>query len=172
MEIKAKLNHLRIAPRKVRLIADFIRNISTKEAKTKLKFIPNRAAEPVLKLLKSAIANAQNNFNVKEDDLYIKRIMVNQDTPYKRWFPISRGRSFPILKRACHIELVLGTKEGAKLEKIKQEKEKPTVSREEKIEKTQKTEQRPKFKTSKTPEKIKSKGFGSFAKKIFRRKSV
>jgi large subunit ribosomal protein L22 len=172
MEIKAKLNHLRITPRKVRLIADFIRNISIKEAKTKLKFIPNRAAEPVLKLLKSAIANAQNNFNVKEDDLYIKRIMVNQDTPFKRWFPISRGRSFPILKRACHIELVLGAKEDAKLEKIKQEAEKPTVSREEKIEKTQKIEQRPKFKASKAPEKIKSKGFRGFAKKIFRRKSV
>jgi len=82
MEIKAKLNHLRITPRKVRLIADFIRNISIKEAKTKLKFVPNRAAEPVLKLLKSAIANAQNNFNLKEDDLYIKKIMINQDTPY------------------------------------------------------------------------------------------
>lgn len=172
MEIKAKLNHLRIAPRKVRLIADFIRNISTKEAKMKLKFIPNRASEPVLKLLKSAIANAQNNFNVKEDDLYIKRIMVNQDTPYKRWFPISRGRSFPILKRACHIELVLGVKEGVKLEKIKKEVEKPVINKEEKIVEKQKTEQKPKFKTSKLPEKIKSKGFKGFAKKIFRRKSV
>jgi len=68
--------------------------------------------------------------------------------------------------------LVLGAKEGAKLGKIKQETEKPTVDKEEKIEKIQKIEQKPKFKISKTPEKAKSKGLRGFTKKIFRRKSV
>lgn len=115
MEIKANLNYLRIAPRKVRIVADLVRNMDVKEAETQLKFMPKRAALPLLKLLNSAIANAKNNFNLEKDVLYIKQILVNQGPPFKRWRAGSRGRALPIMKRTSHMSLVLDVKEGIKI---------------------------------------------------------
>jgi large subunit ribosomal protein L22 len=117
MEIKAKLNYLRIAPRKVRSVADLIRGKEIKEAEAQLKFVFRRAADPILRLLKSAIANAKSNFNVDKENLFIKEIFVNEGVPYKRWRPMSRGRAYPILKRTSHVIISLGVKEGIKIEK-------------------------------------------------------
>lgn len=117
MEIKASLNYLRIAPRKVRSVIDLIRGKEIKEAEMQLKFIARRASGPVLKLLKSAIANAKSNFNVDKENLFIREIKVNEGVPYKRSRPVSRGRAFPIMKRTSHIIISLGVKKGVKIEK-------------------------------------------------------
>lgn len=168
MEIKAKLNYLRIAPRKVRLVADLVRNMDVKEAENQLKFMPKRASQPLLKLLNSAIANAKNNFNLEKDVLYIKKLTINEGPPFKRWRPIARGRANPIVKRSTHINLVLEIKKGVKIEKKAVEEAKPAeVKRiEEKPEKEiKKPKPRAPKEITKRPE---SKGL---FKKIFKRKA-
>ncbi|MBU3923060.1 50S ribosomal protein L22 [Patescibacteria group bacterium] len=163
MEIKAKAKYLRNAPRKVRLVADLIRGLDIKEAETQLKFLNKRAAEPVLKLLNSAFANAKNTYNLEKDSLFIKSIMVHEGPPFKRWKPVSRGRAFEVLKRTSHIDLILGVKEGVKIEKKKQEK---------KVVEPVKIEEKKKQVIEKAPKEIKQhKKSKSLAKKIFRRKS-
>lgn len=107
MEVKAKLRFLRIAPRKVRLVADLIRAKSALAAESQLSFMPKGSARPMLKLLNSAVANAENNFKLKKDNLYIKRIMVDEGPKLKRWRPRAFGRAAPILKRSSHITIIL-----------------------------------------------------------------
>ena len=172
MEIKAKLNYLRIAPRKVRLVADLIRNMDVKQAEIQLKFMPKRASVPLLKLLNSVIANAKNNFNLEKDVLYIKKITVDEGPPFKRWRAGSRGKANPILKRTSHINLVLDVNPGVKIEKPVKETDKealtavPTqVGTEVGKKDIKKTKYRPVKKIAKKPE---SRGL---FKKIFRRKS-
>lgn len=103
----AKLRYLRIAPRKVRLVADLIRGKSVKEAETLLSFQTKRAARPLLKLLKSALANAKNNLKMNTDNLYISKITVDEGPKFKRWRPRARGRAYMIQKKTSHITLVL-----------------------------------------------------------------
>lgn len=124
VKIKAKLNHLRIAPRKVRMVADIIRGQDVKEAEIQLKFLARRAAEPFLKLLKSAASNASHNFGIEKDNLYISELQVNEGPPLKRWMPRAMGKSAQIMKRTSHINLVLETKKEAKVEKPKKIKPK------------------------------------------------
>jgi len=107
MAIVAKLNYLRIAPRKARLVADLIRGKSTEEAQTILNFTIKKAALPFLKLLNSAIANAKNNFQLEKSNLYISRITVDEGPKYKRWRARARGRAAEILKRTSHLTLYL-----------------------------------------------------------------
>jgi large subunit ribosomal protein L22 len=107
MEVKAKLNYLRIAQRKVRIVADLIRGKPVKEAKKILKFTVKKATTPLLKLLNSAIANAKNNFHLDEDNLYISKILVNEGPKLKRVFPRSRGHADTIQKKTSHVILVL-----------------------------------------------------------------
>lgn len=107
MEIKARLNNLRIAPRKTGLVAGMIRNMPVKKAENILRFAEKRPAEPLMKLLKSAIYNAKNNFNLKEEDLRIKEIKVDKGPTLKRSMPRARGRASRINKRSSHITLIL-----------------------------------------------------------------
>lgn len=108
MEIKAKLNYLRIAPRKVRLVADLIRGKSVTEAERMLHFARKRASLPLLKLLKSAVANARHNFNVTAaETLRVRSITVNTGPTLKRIRPGAQRRTFPIRKRTSHVWLVL-----------------------------------------------------------------
>jgi len=126
MEIKASLRYLRMAPRKVRLVADLIRGMDVDRAKTELLFSKKRAAKPLLKLLNSAIANAKNNFNIPEErikNFYIKRITVDEGPKLKRWMPVARGIAHQIQKKTSHISLVLD-------ERRKQEK--PKISKQQK----------------------------------------
>ncbi len=170
MEIKAQLNYLRIAARKVRLVADLVRNMDVKEAEIQLKFMPKRASLPLLKLLNSAIANAKSNFNLEKDILYIKKITVDEGPPFKRWKAGSRGRANPITKKTSHINLVLDVKSGAKVEERKVKKPEPETVKPEKIEKAEEEErEKPRYRA---PKKIvkKPETRGLF-KKIFRRKS-
>lgn len=107
MPVVAKLRYLRIAPRKVRLVADLIRGKKIEEAENILNFTQKRVALPLLKLLKQAIANAKNNFNLDEKNLYISKILVNEGPKLKRILPRARGRADTIQKKTSHITLVL-----------------------------------------------------------------
>jgi len=122
MQVKANLKYLHISPRKVRLVTDLIRNMDAKEAEAQLKFLNKRAAEPILKLLNSAIANALESFNLEKDNLFISSIQVSEGPPFKRWRPRSMGKANPILKRTSHINLILETKIETKTKKKKEKK--------------------------------------------------
>ncbi len=105
-EIKAKLNNLRIAPRKVRLVANLIRGKRVDEALSLLRFAAKKSSLPVKKLLESAIANAKNNYSSNKD-LYIYKIMVNEGRRLRRFRARARGVAGPIRKRSSHIILSL-----------------------------------------------------------------
>jgi large subunit ribosomal protein L22 len=107
MEVKAKLKNLRIAPRKVRLVADLIRGKKVTEAERILNFTVKRAAKPILKLLNSAIANAKHNFGLEKEKLYIKKILVDEGQKFKKIFPRARGRADIIQKKSSHVTIVL-----------------------------------------------------------------
>ncbi len=120
--ITAKLRHLRISPRKVRLAADLVRGLDVTEAENQLKFLPKRAADPVLKLLKSAVANALNDFEAVKENLFVAMIAVDPGPTLKRWMPRAMGRATPKLKRTSHITIGLGFKDGQEPAKKKVEK--------------------------------------------------
>ncbi len=104
----AKLRYLRIAPRKVRLVADLIRGEKVEEAQTILNFTQKRAALPILKLLNQALANAKDrNLKLDKKNIYVSKIFVDGGPSYKRTFPRARGKADIILKRTSHITIVL-----------------------------------------------------------------
>ncbi len=107
----ATLRYARISPRKVRIVIDLIRNKPVQEALNILKFIPKRGARFVEKLLKSAIANAENNHNMNVEKLYIAEIYANGGPMLKRIRPRAQGRAFLIRKRTSHITVVLKERE-------------------------------------------------------------
>jgi len=125
MPVTAKLRHLRITPRKVRLVADLIRGKTVEEAQTILQFAVKKAAHPLFKLLKSAIASAKNNFQLEESNLYISKILVDEGQKYKRWRARARGKADEIQKKTSHITLFLDeiVKKPKKVKKIKKVKE-------------------------------------------------
>jgi large subunit ribosomal protein L22 len=107
MEVKAKAKYIRMSPRKVRLVLDVIRKMPVEDALGQLSHIGKRAAEPIAKLVNSAIANAENNFNLKKSNLYIKEIKAGEGPKLKRWMPRAFGRATTIRKRTSHIDVVL-----------------------------------------------------------------
>lgn len=186
MKVKANLNYLRISPRKVRLVADLIRGMDVKDAETQLRFLTKKAAKPMLKLLKSAIANAEHNFGIDKDNLFVSEIQVNEGPRLKRWMPRAMGRADMILKRTSHIKLVLGTKKEVE---VKKKKSKPKVVKLEELEKDKKIEEqlsqereeeakeeiKEKIKAgveeTSVPKKKSLKAFKGLGRKIFRRKA-
>jgi len=118
MEVKASLNHLRMSPRKARLVIDVIRKMPVPAALDQLKFINKLATAPIAKLIKSAVANGVNTYSLEEANLYIKEIRSDEGVMLKRWMPRAHGRATSIRKRGCHLSLVLGEiKESGKKEK-------------------------------------------------------
>lgn len=107
----ATLRYAMVAPRKVRIVIDLIRNKSVKEALAILKYTPKRGAKIVEKLLKSAISNAENNHNMDSEKLYIAEIYANGGPMLKRIRPRAQGRAFLIRKRTSHITVVLKERE-------------------------------------------------------------
>ena len=105
-----KLYGLHIAPRKVRMVVDRIRGKGVEEALNMLQFIPKAGAEPVRKLLYSAVANARQLSALDVDDLYVKTVTVNKAEVMKRWTPRAQGRATKILKMTSHVILQLGVK--------------------------------------------------------------
>jgi len=106
MEVKAKLRFTRIAPRKARLVADLIRGKASEEALNILTYTPKAAARIIIKLLRSAIANATQK-KIDIDRLYVKAIAVDQGPTMKRFMPRALGRATSIRKRTSHITIVL-----------------------------------------------------------------
>lgn len=107
MESKASAKHIRISPRKVRLVAENVKGQPVEKAINSLTFTPKKAAECLLKVLKSAVANAEQNPNVDVDTLYVKKISVDEGPTAKRWRPRAQGRAYRINKRTSHITIVL-----------------------------------------------------------------
>ena len=110
MEAKAVAKYVRIAPRKVRVVMDLIRGKSVADAFAILKFTPKVGAEAIEKVLKSAVANAENNFDMNVDNLYVSSAYVDQGPTMKRIHPRSRGQAFKILKRSSHITVAVDEK--------------------------------------------------------------
>ena len=110
MEAKAVAKYVRIAPRKVRVVMDLIRGKNVAEAFAILKFTPKAGAEVVEKVLRSAVANAENNFDMDVDKLYIKAAFADGGPTLKRIHPRSRGQAFKILKRTSHVTIVVDEK--------------------------------------------------------------
>lgn len=105
MTATAHVKHVRISPRKVGIVADLIRGKDVKKAEAILKYTPKSACEPLLKLLSSARANAENNFNMDADSLYVSEVLIGPGPTLKRIMPRAQGRAFRILKRTSHISL-------------------------------------------------------------------
>ncbi|HHZ06595.1 MAG TPA: 50S ribosomal protein L22 [Clostridiales bacterium] len=110
-ESRAYLNYVRISPRKVQIVLDLIRNKPVDLAMAILKHTPKAACEPLEKLLKSAMANAENNHNMDVSNLYVAECFVCQGPTLKRIRPRAQGRAFRINKHTSHITLVLKEKE-------------------------------------------------------------
>lgn len=110
MQVTAKARYIRMSPRKVRLVLDVVRGMAVSQALSQLRFINKRAAEPVMKLLNSAVANATNNLGLKQSNLYVKEIVVSGGPTLKRWQPRAFGRATPIRKRTSQISVVLAEK--------------------------------------------------------------
>lgn len=106
-EVKAQLKFLRMSPRKIRLVLNLIKGMKVAEAEGQLNFLRKKAAQSVLKLLKQAVANAENNFKLKKENLYIKKAVANEAPTLKRFKPRAMGRATPIRKRGTHLILVL-----------------------------------------------------------------
>ena len=98
---------MRIAPRKVRVVADQIRGKEVEEALALLRFSPRGAAETVRKVLESAAANAENNYDLDPEEMKIAEISVDEGPTMRRYRPRARGRATPIEKRTCHINVAL-----------------------------------------------------------------
>ena len=111
MEARAYLRNARIAPRKVQIVLDLIRNKPAKQALAILKYTPKAACEPVEKLLKSAIANAENNHTMDANSLYVAECFVGQGPTMKRVRPRAQGRAYRVLKRTSNITIVVKEQE-------------------------------------------------------------
>ena len=111
MEARAQVNYVRISPRKVKIVLDLIRNKPVDVAIAIMRNTPKAACEPIEKLLKSAVANAENNANMDRNSLYVAECFVCPGPILKRVRPRAQGRAFRIEKRTSHITLVLKEKE-------------------------------------------------------------
>jgi large subunit ribosomal protein L22 len=112
-DIRAQLRFLSMSAQKVRLVVDVVRGKDATQALEILRFMPQHAAGPVAKLVASAVANAEENFGVSRDDLYVAQIFADE-APTRKWRRFgARGRFKPILRRSSHVTVVLREREAA-----------------------------------------------------------
>jgi large subunit ribosomal protein L22 len=169
MEIKAKVKNLRMSARKARLVLDLVRDLPINSALDQLRFNNKKATAPISKLLKTALADAEHNFNLDSANLKIKEIKADEGATMKRWMPRAFGRATQIRKRTCHISLILeeivdsGKKESRKV-KVEDPVKLDELSKEgDKLKKDKKE-----VKKTEVDKDATGKGFAS---KVFRRKS-
>jgi large subunit ribosomal protein L22 len=112
-KVIAKAKWVRSAPRKIMRVVDTVRGKPAAEALTMLRFMPQKGARILAKVIKSAVANAKNNFKLSEENLVISEAYVNKGIDMKRFNPVSRGRAHPILKRSSHVTVALTSREAA-----------------------------------------------------------
>ncbi len=176
--VKAFARDLRIAPRKLRLVSNMVKGMRVSDALVQLAHTNKKGADIVVKLLKSATANAQNNFSLDPDALFIKSITTDMGRVMKRYFPRARGSAFVIRRKMAHLNVLLEEKAGAKkksrfkipakakLENVTDEvKVAPEVEQGSITEKTL-----PKKERIKTSEQVKSNTVGQ-KRRLFNRKS-
>jgi len=174
----AKLNYLRIAPRKVRLVADLIRGKSVVEARAILNNVVKKPARSLLKLLNQAVANARQNLQLEPDNLYISKIIVNQGPKLKRWRPRARGQAYEIQKKTSHITLVLDEiiKKPTKKKTSLAEKKTTEIVEEKVVAEKKPTEKSEAMKKAVKPklkiEKPVKPKIDQTIKRVFRRKSI
>jgi len=163
MEVKAQLNGLRIAPRKVRAVTNLLKGKDVAYALNQMEFFMKRPVLPLMKLLNSAIANAENNFNMVKNNLYIKEFLVDEGVKLKRFRPKAQGRAGEIQKKTSKVRLVLDERVVGLKRQVTENKRKETP----KAEKTEIKKQEHEIKTE-----IGKKSKGSIAKRLFRRKQI
>jgi large subunit ribosomal protein L22 len=113
MEVKATAKYIRTSPRKVRLVVDAVRGKPVPQALAILSFLPQHASEEVMKVVKSAVASAENNYQMAADELYITKISAYSGPTMKRFRPRPRGRADRILKRSTNITVVVEEREAS-----------------------------------------------------------
>jgi len=173
MEVRASLKHLRVAPRKARLVSGLVRGLDVNKAANQLKFLNKKSAKPMLKLLESAVANAINNYDLDRNNLVIKEIKVDEGRVLKRWLPRAHGRATILRKKMSHIaitlsEIVDSGKKEAKKVKVEAPVKLDEVAKEAK--KTKKDDKIDKDIDKNVKGDVKSSN-KSFANKVFRRKA-
>jgi len=193
MRVKARLNNLRISPRKVRLVADLIRGLDVADALNQMGTAYKRGSLPMKKLIESAVSNGENNLGIDKNNMYVLGVLVIVENSIKRWMPRAHGRASQILKRTSQIEVILeervegqGRKNQEELEAARKKRMEAKMEREKEIRKevrekealaknkeasaniSEKTKEKTAEK-SKIREEKKGKGWAS---RIFRRKSM
>ena len=113
MNAKAQAKYIRQSPYKVRRVLDLVRELPVDEASDVLRFTNRRAADTILKVLDSAVANAEHNHALDADELFISEAYADEGPTLKRWRPRARGRATKIRKRTCHITIVVSEREEA-----------------------------------------------------------
>ncbi len=111
MEVRAINRHVSISPQKLRLVCDKVRGLGVEQALVTLEFMPHKGATIVHKTMTSALANAENNFDLKQDDLYVSEIFAGEGPRLKRYKAGARGRYKPRVKRTSHLTVVLAERE-------------------------------------------------------------
>jgi large subunit ribosomal protein L22 len=171
MKVIAKLNNLRIAPRKVRLVADLIRGKESGKAREILNFTLGKSSHPFLKLLESGLANAKNSFQIEPENLYISKLTVDEGQKLKRWMPRARGSAYEIQKKTSHITLVLDEiKPGGvvKKEQVAGEKELEVKGADGSVKQVKDIKKNKQIKGMEMPRPKNTKAF----KRIFNRKAI
>jgi large subunit ribosomal protein L22 len=113
MEVRASVTGVRVSPRKARLVVDAVRGKRVMDAIALTRFMPQKTAADVGKLLRSVAANAENNYDLDPEDLWIKEIYADDAPQMRRFKPKSRGRVGRILRRSCHITVIAEERENA-----------------------------------------------------------
>jgi large subunit ribosomal protein L22 len=108
-EVKAVSKYVRMSPSKVRRVLRQLQGKSYKDALILLEFMPYASCEPIIKVLRSAAANAQNNMNLSENDLFVKSAFADQGPVMKRFRPRAQGRAYRILKATSHITIIVAS---------------------------------------------------------------
>jgi large subunit ribosomal protein L22 len=111
MKVRAEARYIRQSPYKVRRVLDNVRGLPVEDARDVLQLTNRRAAEPIMKVLNSAVANAEHNHALDEDELFVAEAYANEGPTLKRWRPRARGRATRIRKRTSHITIILADDE-------------------------------------------------------------
>jgi large subunit ribosomal protein L22 len=109
-DVTARAQQVRVSPRKMRLVADVVRGQDVNDALSTLKFMPQKSADLIRAVLKTAQASAEHNYDMDPDDLYVKTIFADDGPTYKRWQPRARGRVNQKLRRTSHLTVIVAEK--------------------------------------------------------------
>jgi large subunit ribosomal protein L22 len=170
METKVQLNGVRLAPRKVRAVINLLKKMDAVKAVDQLEHLIKRPSPVIAKLLRSAIANAENNFKMDRDNLFIKDVFVNEGIKLKRFMPRAQGRATEIQKKTSRVTIILDERvAGLRREDKKEEPKKEHKHQEDAPVKTKSEKAKPEIKTELGK---KSSLLGGIGKKMFQRKSV